>query len=87
MEYVEHDHEIDLFRYLSQKDAPWGLTRISHEAQGAEDYRYDSSAGRGTCVYVIDTGIKADHPDFEGRAEFLHNFTDDGHDGDVSGLW
>lgn len=34
---------------------------------------------------MIDTGIKVDHEEFEGRAEWLMNFTDDGHDGDGAG--
>jgi len=85
VDYVEHNQKIDLFEYLSQDDAPWGITRISHTENGATNYLYDSSAGEGTCVYVIDTGIKVDHPDFEGRAEWVQNFTDDGNDGDGAG--
>lgn len=72
-----------MYEYLTQEDAPWGLARTSHAAKGADTYVYDDSAGEGTCVYMIDTGINIDHPDFEGRAEFLYNFTD-GKDTDVS---
>lgn len=35
--------------------------------------------------YIIDTGIKVTHEEFEGRAEWLQNFTDDGHDDDGAG--
>lgn len=48
--------------YVTQKDAPWGLGRISHRAKGSTDYTYDTSAGQGICVYVIDTGIEDSHP-------------------------
>jgi subtilisin family serine protease len=35
--------------------------------------------------YIIDTGIKVDHEEFEGRAEWVQNFTDDGDDRDGAG--
>lgn len=47
---------------VEQNGAPWGLGRISHRAKGSTTYRYDDSAGAGTCVYIIDTGIEASHP-------------------------
>lgn len=37
----------------------------------------DNSDGGGTCVYIIDTGIKIDHPEFEGRASWAANYADD----------
>ncbi len=46
-------------------------------------YSYDESAGQGTCVYIIDTGIDDTHPDFGGRAHQIKSFirgeTTDGH--------
>lgn len=47
---------------VEQANAPWGLGRISNKAKGSKTYKYDSSAGEGTCVYIIDTGIEANHP-------------------------
>ncbi|CAM1505947.1 Fc.00g115840.m01.CDS01 [Cosmosporella sp. VM-42] len=85
VDYVEQDHKVEMFDYLSQDNAPWGLSRISHRDNGSANYSYDSSAGENTCVYMIDTGINVDHEEFEGRAEWLQNFTDDGHDGDGAG--
>lgn len=46
---------------VTQTKAPWGLGRISHRQQGSTDYIYDSDGGKGTCAYVIDTGIDASH--------------------------
>ena len=63
-----------------------GLGRISHVTKGNTTYAYDSSGGEGTCSYVIDTGILTSHPEFEGRAEWLENFTDDGNDADGYGM-
>ncbi|KAI9901667.1 hypothetical protein N3K66_003484 [Trichothecium roseum] len=85
VEYIEQDQEVYLFDYTTQDPAPWGISRISHEQKGVNTYIYDQSAGEGTCVYMIDTGIKVDHEEFEGRAEWVKNFTDDGNDGDGAG--
>ncbi|KAB5578875.1 extracellular alkaline serine protease [Coniochaeta sp. 2T2.1] len=57
----------------SQSNAPWGLVRLSHRNRGATDYVYDSSAGRGTYAYVIDTGLNVGHSDFGGRASLGYN--------------
>lgn len=35
---------------------------------------------------MIDTGILTTHPEFEGRAEWLENFTGDGNDADGYGM-
>lgn len=78
---------------VTQSGATWGLGRISHRSKGSTDYVYDSSAGAGTCSYVIDTGVYAEHPEFEGRATFVKNMVtgsnattdDNGHGTHVSG--
>ncbi|UNI22221.1 Cuticle-degrading protease [Purpureocillium takamizusanense] len=91
VEYVEQDAMVTLSGFESQQDATWGLSRISHRQAGASTYDYDSSAGEGTCAYVIDTGVEADHPEFEGRATLLKSFIDgqnadgNGHGTHVSG--
>ncbi|KAL6800757.1 subtilisin-like protein [Trichoderma sp. SZMC 28013] len=91
VEYIEQDAIVKVNAYVSQTGAPWGLGRISHKARGSTTYVYDDSAGAGTCSYIIDTGVDATHPDFEGRATFLKTFvtgqnTDgNGHGTHVSG--
>ncbi|KAH8878761.1 serine protease [Thozetella sp. PMI_491] len=77
VEYVENDVIVRAQSYVTQPDAPWGLARISHRARGATSYTYDNSAGAGTCVYVVDSGIYTDHEEFQGRATWLANFIDD----------
>lgn len=72
VEYVEQDAVVNAF--ATQEGAPWGLARLSNTAPGSTTYTYDDSAGEGSCVYIIDTGIEATHPEFEGRATFLRNF-------------
>lgn len=41
----------------TQSNARWGLARLSNKAPGSTDYTYDDSAGEGTCIYILDTGI------------------------------
>ncbi|CAG9953244.1 unnamed protein product [Clonostachys rosea f. rosea IK726] len=77
VEYVEQDSSLSAYAYVEQASPPWGLGRIStRDRKTGIPYTYDSSAGAGTCAYVIDTGIDATHPDFEGRAEMVANFVD-----------
>lgn len=55
-----------------QQYSTWGQERITLPARTTAtrryDYRYPSSAGAGVDIFVIDTGIVPDLPEFEGRA-------------------
>ncbi|QUC22816.1 uncharacterized protein UV8b_07057 [Ustilaginoidea virens] len=92
LEGLRHDPNVDFIEQdavmrisTTQSNADWGLARLSSETAGSTSYIYDDSAGAGTCAFVIDTGVQADHPDFEGRAKFLKNFAGDGKDTDGNG--
>lgn len=67
----------------------WGLYRISHhERFTGSNYEYvynDEESGEGTTAYVIDTGVRTDHPEFEGRASFGINVIDASSVGDTNG--
>ena len=69
-----------------QKNPPsWGLDRIDQRALPLDQqYHYDST-GKGVDVWVIDTGVNAEHAEFEGRAVFEKNFASDGKDTDCNG--
>ncbi|GAB7359342.1 hypothetical protein MBLNU230_g5993t1 [Neophaeotheca triangularis] len=85
IKYIEQDSRVSTNALVSQQDPPYGLARISHRDNGANEYVYDDSAGEGTDIYIIDTGIYAEHNDFGGRATFDANFADDGIDTDCNG--
>ncbi|KAH7390195.1 serine protease 2 [Cadophora sp. MPI-SDFR-AT-0126] len=77
VEYVEKDsvvHTLGDTEGETEKNAPWGLARISHrQSLGFSDfnkYLYAADAGEGVDVYVIDTGTNTEHVDFEGRAHW-----------------
>lgn len=78
----------------TQSNAPsWGLPRISHSSNyELKTYYYDSSAGAGVTVYIIDTGININHQEFGGRATWGFNNADNinsdlnGHGSHVSGI-
>jgi cerevisin len=57
-----------------QKNAPWGLARISHRNSLSfgtfNKYLYAADGGKGVDVYVIDTGVNIEHVDFGGRASW-----------------
>jgi len=52
----------------TQSPAPWGLAAITHREPGATEYPHDSAAGEGAFAYVVDSGIRVSHREFEGRA-------------------
>ena len=54
-----------------------GLSRLNHRGRIYTtnwDYAYDTTAGNGAVVYVIDTGIRSTHTEFGGRAHTLKTF-------------
>ncbi|KAI9163973.1 Subtilisin-like proteinase Spm1 [Paramyrothecium foliicola] len=58
----------------TEKQAPWGLARISHRETlnfgTFNKYLYTAEGGEGVDAYVIDTGTNIEHVDFEGRAKW-----------------
>ncbi|MEV0372174.1 S8 family peptidase [Streptomyces sp. NPDC050636] len=59
------------FHISGTQDNPpsWGLDRIDQaDTEGDKKYNYPDSAGEGVTAYVIDTGVRTTHKDFEGRA-------------------
>ncbi|KAH7361688.1 alkaline proteinase [Plectosphaerella cucumerina] len=65
---VEPDAIYTLDAFVTQTGVTHGLGSISSRAPGSSSYRYDDSAGAGTWVYVVDSGINIAHNEFGGRA-------------------
>ncbi|KNE59341.1 hypothetical protein AMAG_03639 [Allomyces macrogynus ATCC 38327] len=54
---------------LLQVNAPWHLARISQRQRSVvQPYSYPRSAGTNVRIYILDTGVTAQHPQLEGRA-------------------
>jgi len=60
VEFIEQDSEVKISEFVTQPNATWGISRMSHRKPHATDYVYDSSAGEGTCAFILDTGINPD---------------------------
>ncbi|KAG5957555.1 hypothetical protein E4U58_005862 [Claviceps cyperi] len=85
--YVEADQWMHTSGIISQANAPLGLQRLSQKvraAKGKGSYVFDESAGEGIMVYVVDTGVRISHEDFQGRASYGANFVDGGPDGQLN---
>ena len=66
-----------LYNVTEENNASWNLVRVSSAVRPPDTrpYYYPDTAGKRASVYIIDTGINVNHPEFEGRAHFLKDFT------------
>ncbi|GAO13689.1 hypothetical protein UVI_02017910 [Ustilaginoidea virens] len=92
VEYIEADHWVKTQATIAQTNAPLGLQRLSKASPAEQSsYVFDESAGQGITVYVVDTGVRASHVEFQGRATFARSFVsgaqtdDNGHGSHVAG--
>lgn len=82
VEKVVQNHR---FTIDATQDNPpsWGLDRVDQtDTQGDSKYTYPDSAGEGVTAYVIDTGVRVTHKDFEGRASSGFDAVDNDNDAD-----
>ena len=73
------------FHIDATQDNPpsWGLDRIDQAGtEGDSAYTYPDAAGGDVTAYVIDTGVRVTHNDFEGRATSGFDAVDNDDDAD-----
>ncbi|GJJ08431.1 hypothetical protein Clacol_002647 [Clathrus columnatus] len=89
VDFVEIDKYVYANNITVQRDAPWGLARISHRERLTlgtfKSYVFDKEGGDGVDVYVIDTGINVIHNEFEDRAEWSRTMPENDVDEDANG--
>ncbi|MFI2779473.1 S8 family peptidase [Streptomyces sp. ALB3] len=68
----------------TQDDPPsWGLDRVDQATTAGDGaYTYPDAAGGDVTAYVIDTGVRVTHADFEGRATSGFDAVDNDDDAD-----
>ena len=71
VKYVEEDARGRIVD--TQFNPPWGLDRIDEQSSINGQYVFNAT-GSGVSAYVIDTGIRATHVEFGGRASIAANF-------------
>ncbi len=62
----------------------WGLDRINQRFRPLDCWYTYNNTGAGVDVYVIDSGVKTDHPEFGGRAT-AYNYIPGGNGQDCTG--
>lgn len=77
--FVEEDSYLSISE--SQMSAPWGLDRIDQRNVPLDQTYNYTKTGSGVSVYVIDTGIRVTHEQFQGRAAIAYDSIGDGQNG------
>lgn len=63
----------------TQNSAPWGLDRVDQKTLPLSGtYNYESTAGQGVDVYIVDSGVLSTHTDFTGRISTGYTGVSDG---------
>lgn len=73
---IDADQKVDMEQFIDPEPQGWALPWIS-DSEGTYEIGF---TGIGVDIYIIDTGIRTDHEDFEGRASMLWSY--DGQDYD-----
>jgi subtilisin family serine protease len=77
--FVEEDSIVQI--NTTQNNATWGLDRIDQAARPLSGTYTYTTTGSGVNAYVIDTGIRITHTQFQGRASVAFDAINDGRNG------
>ncbi|MGD9590041.1 MAG: S8 family serine peptidase [Pyrinomonadaceae bacterium] len=77
--FVEEDSYISVAE--AQASAPWGLDRVDQRNVPLDQTYNYTKTGNGVNVYVVDTGIRVTHEQFQGRASVVYDSIGDGQNG------
>ncbi|KAH7185777.1 peptidase S8/S53 domain-containing protein [Fusarium flagelliforme] len=69
----EDDSSLEKRAEINQTPSTWGLGTISHRKNGFNNYYYHKSSGADSYAYVVDSGVRITHKEFQGRAK--HGWT------------
>lgn len=70
---IEQDQTMEAV--ATQNSATWGLDRVDQRNRPMDGkFTYPDTAGQGVHVYILDTGINANHSEFTGRVGTGRNF-------------
>ncbi|KAH7235895.1 peptidase S8/S53 domain-containing protein [Fusarium tricinctum] len=88
----ESEDDLEKRGEMDQKNSTWGLATISHRKKGFGNYIYSKQGGASSFAYVVDSGVRVTHQEFQGRAKngwtaFKKDYTDRlGHGTHVAGI-
>jgi subtilisin family serine protease len=76
VKWINHIERDQIVRSAQiQNPVDWGLSCIGGTGQNTS-FGFDAT-GTGVSVYILDTGIQEDHPEFKGRLKRLYNALND----------
>lgn len=73
VEFIEQDQTVSINQTSPQDQATWGLDRVDQIDLSLDTQYHFNYNGAGINAFIIDTGIRADHTQFDGRV--LAGFT------------
>jgi subtilisin family serine protease len=72
VDYVEQEQTGGI--QVTQTNAPWGIDRIDQRNLALNTTYSYTTSGTGVRVYVIDSGLQANHPQFGTRASNVYDY-------------
>ena len=67
VDYIEQDQAISLNQVSPANQATWGLDRIDQADRPLDTQYHFNTTGAGVYAFILDTGIRTDHVEFNGR--------------------